>query len=108
MFLRNGFPRAGSTYDRIGSLRPDSTNGCTGSSTVPKEQDVHVTSVTCGGLFSKRICLRIVSVELHASVGMVLQQHRKNVGIVECQSSVLCDRHVIEWTASRSGLLECF
>ena len=48
------FTVTGSTYDRIGSLQGDSRNGCAGSSSVSTELFVRVTSVTCGGLLSKR------------------------------------------------------
>ena len=54
--ITHRFPRAGSTYGRIGSLRDAAKHGYTISF-------VRATSVTCGGPSSNIICFRIVFVD---------------------------------------------
>ena len=82
----DGFPSAGPTNDC------NSTYGCTGSL-------VRVTSMTCCGLSSNRICLRVVSVEVHHVYQHfcrhgVIQKSREAAALIEFQSSVLCNLQV--------------
>ena len=60
---------------------------------------VHVTYVTCGGLLSNIFCLPTVSVDFYNFYRCfcrrgVIENHRKAAGLIEVQSSVLCDLQV--------------
>ena len=62
LLSRSGFLRSVSMCGRIGFLRADSMCGCIGSSPLPVELCVRVSSLTCGGLLSNRIlCPNYVS-----------------------------------------------